>query len=444
MYAENWSGGEHAGGGDGGGAAGAVVDTETNDSMKTMSLRTSNGCEDVQIFETSDPARRCMITLEPIHESNVEFCPEVTLNYPNECFNGIRLKCSHEFNASCLIWFWMLNQMLCPCCRGGDNMDARTRVDNFSRVYRRTFTDRQQSIHTQELVDETDDVQNMVESEDMDTNVTLTIVANIQIEFSTQMIVYMYGPGGVIYNTVVPFYRCRNAERVNAENEEEMSFKIQGNDLRLISRYMDSMEITSVRLVLFLYDGLYTSVIMESPMMNTMTCQLPWQHRANESVHEPTDQHSVFVAVAPSTARPSSAPQPIAQQSMAVMTSWIPAFSVVDNMQQLLSNSNVNVSISATPWPLRYRSWAVQPQWSTLTSYFTDTRVTNSSCEVVSVMETENIAFTDMKVKSDLGYGTICLQLEQNKTLQTLDRLSDIKWVVKEVDYSRATLLLRS
>ena len=75
------------------------------------------------ILMCPDPDEICPITQEPIAVSQLSFMDteEVqSLNPMHSDRNAIRLPCSHQFTALCLVYHWLLNRNVkCPLCRAG-------------------------------------------------------------------------------------------------------------------------------------------------------------------------------------------------------------------------------------------------------------------------------------------------------------------------------------
>jgi hypothetical protein len=372
--------------------------------------------EPVLVFETQDSTQLCMITQEPIHESYVEFCREAILRYPFEKCNGIRLACSHEFNASCLIWFWMINRMVCPCCRygivGTASELSRASVTNFKEGYRHPFEDRQLKIQQQEAIQLMEDAENSV----IDDWVDFTVVGSIHIEFSPQVVLYMYGTNGTVYTTVLPLHRSA----VHTSQPTGIAFNVQRNDLRMISRSLQQLQINSVRVVLFLYDGYNTNVIIQSPHVRSVSLA------AN---HEPSTGS----------------------------TRTIPGFSIVDNpeqVQQLVPDmmettmpASIPTSIPASipitsPTQIEHEAHMLGIETPEAHVFYINRILERQQYRVVSRNEANGIIFSEIEILSDRQMGMISMTMEEPTTRGILHRISEIRWIGSNEDYGRAMQLM--
>ena len=59
----------------------------------------------------------CCINLEPIADACLSFAPDLRVQQLYPEYTGVELLCGHRFSASCLLWYWCLNAMICPVCR---------------------------------------------------------------------------------------------------------------------------------------------------------------------------------------------------------------------------------------------------------------------------------------------------------------------------------------
>ena len=69
----------------------------------------------------------CPLTLDLISQSQLPFLPEKTpflLDRPQH--TKLTLPCGHAFSAMTLIYNFCKNNMVCPCCRAGEDVKADT------------------------------------------------------------------------------------------------------------------------------------------------------------------------------------------------------------------------------------------------------------------------------------------------------------------------------
>jgi hypothetical protein len=359
--------------------------------------------EPVLVFSTQDTTRCCMITQEPIHESNVEFCPNATLQHPFEKYNGIRLRCSHEFNATCLVWFWILNRMVCPCCRFGENESTfeeskRASVCNFSTPHRGIFADRKVSIELQEETERMRDAEASV----LDDWVDITMIANIQVQFSPQLVLYMYRTNGMVYTSVIPLHRCANDET----EPLGAAFHVQRSDLRMISRHLENLQIESFRCVLFLYDGYNASVVMQSPMVHSET-------------------------------------RPILQENMVPdIERIVPSFSVFDDASEIGHNL-VPALPEAAPAQLNDSDITAEDITEEQSDFHMTVLSQVEQGHVISRIQANGITFTHLHIESNNGMGDIDVHMEEPVGQGILHRISEIKWITDEEEYEHAMELMQ-
>jgi hypothetical protein len=370
----------------------------------------------VQVFHTHDTAQLCMITQEPIHESYVEFCRSAVLEAPFEIFNGIRLACSHEFNASCLIWFWMINRMVCPCCRSGVVGTAselsRASCTNFKENHRHQFESRKLGIQQQEATDLMQDAENSV----LDDWIDVTVIGNIHIEFSPQIVLYMYASDTTVYTTVLPLHRSA----VGIPGSGSMAFNVQRNDLRMISRSLEQLQINSIRTILFLYDGFNTNVIIQSPHVRSLSLS-----------------HN--------------------EQSSAGSTRTIPGFSIVDNPEHVqlllpgvigtaeptaIPDSRPGSIPTTSPTQIEHEGHVAGPETPEAHVFYINRIEERQQYRVVSRNEANGIIFSEIEILSDRQMGLISMTMEEPTTLGILHRISEIRWIASAEDYNRAMRLM--
>jgi hypothetical protein len=328
-----------------------------------------------------------MISHEAIHESGVEFSMGATLQAPFQQYNGVRLQCSHEFNSVCLIWFWMLNKMTCPCCRFQENMEERASIANIAPAFWPAFEHRLDNIHAKEQADNMAQVELMA-VEDWQ---GVSVVASIRVSFSPQMAVYLYGTDGAVYTNVVALH---NSAPIISQ-PDSVTYSVQRNDLRTLSRYMHRDDINRLRIVFFLYDGFSTTVISQSPIMYT------------ESGRERSQQQH--------------------ENRLSLSDLSIPTFSILDDAPSV----PLAVYIPGTAAPVgRVYIEHVDPGNIPGT-------LRPDGYNVVSSTSVENTTFTSILCACGDGGGDMVVHIEENTHTGDLLRISELRWVATDSEYRR-------
>jgi hypothetical protein len=331
----------------------------------------NSGTHLVQLFSTNAESRLCMITLDAIHESSVEFCPDATLVGEFAQYNGIRLPCEHEFNAVCLIWFWMLNRMVCPCCRYQFHEDDRASFMNFAVPFRAIFYARKKFISNEEERAEMEQAETSV----MPDIVHVSIMGNLHITVSPQIALYLYGRDGVVYSMVFPLYRT--ASRTNIDI---VTFSMQRNDLRAISRYMDIAHTDRIRLVLFMYDGVESTVVTQSTPIYSESGRL-LQHERDTTAERTASE------------------------------------SLIQSGQQHTGDH-----------PVAHVSPLLRPE----------------GYNIVSSVATDNgVTFTQVVVPCRNGMGDMFFDMEENTSDGTLRRISQLQWICTQSEHDRVMRFMR-
>lgn len=204
-------------------------------------------------FYTEDENKICMITQEPIHQSFLDFCPDATLQHPFDKYNGIRLSCGHEFSAISLMWSWILNTMICPCCRDG-KADFSACLSNVHRRFRPVLFDRKNALERRERIEQiqSDAALVMQSWGDMDMETQL-------VEPVVMVALYFYGRDHM-YNIVLGLHR-----QGGESDQADARFCLQGSDLRSISRSIRRQNIIAFRFVVYSHDESGMRCIMRSP-----------------------------------------------------------------------------------------------------------------------------------------------------------------------------------
>ena len=214
--------------------------------------------EPVTVFKTQDPARVCLISQDPIAESCVEFCPNATLIFPYEAYNGIRLSCGHEFHAVSLIWYWALNYMVCPCCRRGRHPEHCADIAcNIHKDCAADFETRKDEIVKREKQDQSiqDEMGVLHEWADVQLDVPIHSPFNIYIAL------FFINETGSSYNMVISLHRHIHFNNIRQRHER---FNMQHSDMRNISRRLRGTSVTELRFVVFLNNTVETHIVAHS------------------------------------------------------------------------------------------------------------------------------------------------------------------------------------
>jgi hypothetical protein len=206
----------------------------------------------VTVFYTEDENKICMISQEPINQSCLDFCPDATLRQQFDRYNGIRLSCGHEFSAICLLWSWILNTMICPCCRDG-NANFSACLSNVHLQYRQVLRERKDALEASERDEQ-------IQS---DADLGEAMVLEVQLAEPVVMVaLYFYGDD-CIHNIVLQLHRHgAGADQDNAR------FYLQRSDLRTISRSICRHHTTGFAFVIFSQNATGMSCIMRSPRID--------------------------------------------------------------------------------------------------------------------------------------------------------------------------------
>lgn len=76
------------------------------------------------VMSIPDPGDECPLTLDLIADSKLPFMPDATFIRGRPKHTKLTLPCKHSFSALTLLYSFCKNNMVCPCCRAGEDVRA--------------------------------------------------------------------------------------------------------------------------------------------------------------------------------------------------------------------------------------------------------------------------------------------------------------------------------
>lgn len=110
-----------------------------------------------------DAEEECPLTLDPIAVSKLPFLPDTPFIMGRPKHTKLTLPCKHSFSAMTLLYSFCRNNMICPCCRAGEDVQADTQClpTHFRELLKARI---QETLETERRQDEARDYQAVLDS----------------------------------------------------------------------------------------------------------------------------------------------------------------------------------------------------------------------------------------------------------------------------------------
>jgi hypothetical protein len=158
----------------------------TNETFSSRGARPTRYSIEVTLSIPADEDE-CPLTLDSIAESRLPSLPDIHFLKDRPLHTKLTLPCGHSFSAMTLVYSFCKNNMTCPCCRTGEDVQADTRClpIHFRAQLKAQI---QETLESERRLDESDAHRDIVDSfsifgvtipyEVLGTNGNLSIVAN--------------------------------------------------------------------------------------------------------------------------------------------------------------------------------------------------------------------------------------------------------------------------
>lgn len=98
----------------------------SNESLSSRGARPERYSIEVTLSIPTDE-EECPLTLDSIAQSRLPCLPDVDFMQDRPLHKKLTLPCGHSFSAMTLVYSFCKNNMTCPCCRAGENVQADPR-----------------------------------------------------------------------------------------------------------------------------------------------------------------------------------------------------------------------------------------------------------------------------------------------------------------------------